>query len=211
MYAENYNSYHNIASHSDNCGFYTNGSDLWSNYPTHQINDYHQHEAKTQKQPYSDEYFQVPTGFKKLKTTYIEEEQLLTGDYLMCNTSSTFLQSYSSAASLSGSSSSASSGDTALNGPVEYEMGGYCKNKQKRLIANERERNRMHNLNTAFEKLRAVLPTLSSNKQFSKFETLQMAKSYIEALREILLHDAAINNDDNQTKNELGFEQNKIF
>jgi hypothetical protein len=47
----------------------------------------------------------------------------------------------------------------------------------------------MHNLNAAFERLRAVLPALSS-KQFSKFETLQMAKSYIEALNEILVLDA---------------------
>ena len=53
----------------------------------------------------------------------------------------------------------------------------------------------MHNLNTAFEKLRAVLPSLSSNKQFSKFETLQMAKSYIEALSEIL------STDNDKTKN----------
>lgn len=44
----------------------------------------------------------------------------------------------------------------------------------------------MHGLNMAFEKLRQVLPSLGSNKQFSKFETLQMAKSYIAALRDIL-------------------------
>ena len=60
------------------------------------------------------------------------------------------------------------------------------KSRYKRLIANERERKRMHGLNMAFESLRQVLPSLGSNKQFSKYETLQMAKSYIAALRDIL-------------------------
>lgn len=44
----------------------------------------------------------------------------------------------------------------------------------------------MHGLNMAFESLRQVLPSLGSNKQFSKYETLQMAKSYIGALRDIV-------------------------
>lgn len=47
----------------------------------------------------------------------------------------------------------------------------------------------MHGLNLAFESLRQVLPSLGSNKQFSKYETLQMAKSYIAALRDILYED----------------------
>ncbi|RNA26798.1 atonal -like protein [Brachionus plicatilis] len=70
-----------------------------------------------------------------------------------------------------------------------YQTGVLSKNKYKRLIANERERRRMHGLNAAFENLRSVLPTLGSNKHFSKYETLQMAKSYIAALREILVND----------------------
>lgn len=68
-----------------------------------------------------------------------------------------------------------------------YQTGEMSKSRYKRLIANERERRRMHGLNVAFENLRSVLPDFGSNKQFSKYETLQMAKSYISALREILL------------------------
>lgn len=70
-----------------------------------------------------------------------------------------------------------------------YQSGVLSKNRYKRLIANERERRRMHGLNAAFENLRSVLPNLGSNKHFSKYETLQMAKTYIAALREILLND----------------------
>lgn len=68
-----------------------------------------------------------------------------------------------------------------------YQAGKITKVKYRRLIANERERKRMHGLNVAFENLRSVLPSLGSNKQFSKYETLQMAKSYIAALRDILI------------------------
>lgn len=70
-----------------------------------------------------------------------------------------------------------------------YQSGCISKTRYKRLIANERERRRMHGLNLAFENLRSVLPSLGSNKQFSKYETLQMAKSYISALKEILVND----------------------
>lgn len=80
-----------------------------------------------------------------------------------------------------------------------YQSGILSKAKYKRLIANERERRRMHGLNDAFEHLRSVLPSLGSNKQFSKYETLQMAKRYISALREILCQDSAMSRDNYET------------
>ena len=58
--------------------------------------------------------------------------------------------------------------------------------KQRRLAANARERRRMNNLNTAFDRLRDVIPSLGDDKQLSKFETLQMAQSYINALVALL-------------------------
>lgn len=57
--------------------------------------------------------------------------------------------------------------------------------KKRREAANARERRRMQSLNKAFDKLRMVLP-YPNDKQFSKFETLQMAQSYIAALHEQL-------------------------
>ena len=111
-------------------------------------------------------------------------------------------QSLSSQFSPSSSSSSATSQSSSVPNPNEedlifeslykaYIAGTLSKSRYKRLIANERERKRMHGLNSAFESLRAVLPSLGSNKQFSKFETLQMAKSYIGALRELLSQDSS--------------------
>lgn len=58
--------------------------------------------------------------------------------------------------------------------------------KKRREAANKRERRRMNGLNDAYEKLREVVPTLGSDKKLSKYETLQMAQSYISALKQLL-------------------------
>lgn len=58
--------------------------------------------------------------------------------------------------------------------------------KKRRLAANARERRRMNNLNDAYEKLRDVLPNFGPDKKLSKFETLQMAQTYMNELKEIL-------------------------
>lgn len=58
--------------------------------------------------------------------------------------------------------------------------------KKRRSAANARERRRMNSLNDAFEKLREVVPSLGSDRKLSKFETLQMAQTYINALHELV-------------------------
>lgn len=58
--------------------------------------------------------------------------------------------------------------------------------KKRRLAANARERRRMQNLNKAFDRLRTYLPQLGQDRQLSKYETLQMAQSYITALYDLL-------------------------
>lgn len=62
--------------------------------------------------------------------------------------------------------------------------------KKRRLAANARERRRMNGLNEAFDKLRDVVPPMGDEHKLSKFETLQMAQSYIRALRDLLEHGA---------------------
>ena len=59
--------------------------------------------------------------------------------------------------------------------------------KKRRLAANARERRRMQNLNQAFDRLRTFLPQLGNDRQLSKYETLQMAQTYINALYDLLL------------------------
>ncbi|XP_070610045.1 transcription factor ATOH7 [Erythrolamprus reginae] len=59
-------------------------------------------------------------------------------------------------------------------------------NAKRRLAANARERRRMQGLNMAFDHLRKVVPQWGQDKKLSKYETLQMALSYIMALTRIL-------------------------
>lgn len=61
--------------------------------------------------------------------------------------------------------------------------------KKRRLAANARERRRMNSLNDAFDRLRDVVPSLGNDRKLSKFETLQMAQTYIAALHELLQRD----------------------
>ncbi|KAJ3603795.1 hypothetical protein NHX12_028536 [Muraenolepis orangiensis] len=58
--------------------------------------------------------------------------------------------------------------------------------KQRRVAANARERRRMHGLNYAFDELRSVIPAFDNDKKLSKYETLQMAQIYINALADLL-------------------------
>lgn len=58
--------------------------------------------------------------------------------------------------------------------------------RRRRVAANARERRRMQNLNKAFDRLRGHLPSLGADRQLSKYETLQMAQTYIAALYELL-------------------------
>lgn len=60
--------------------------------------------------------------------------------------------------------------------------------RARRLLINERERQRMHNLNEAYEELRKVVPKPSPDKKLSKIETLLLAQNYITALTEMLIN-----------------------
>ncbi len=68
-----------------------------------------------------------------------------------------------------------------LSGTVTKEV-----QTKRRVAANARERKRMHSLNVAFDNLRKVVPGLSNGAKLSKYETLQMAQSYIQALSDLL-------------------------
>ncbi|KAJ3587416.1 hypothetical protein NHX12_011013 [Muraenolepis orangiensis] len=58
--------------------------------------------------------------------------------------------------------------------------------KNRRVKANDRERNRMHNLNDALDTLRAVLPAFPDETKLTKIETLRVAHNYIWALSETI-------------------------
>ncbi|KAM4747894.1 neurogenin-1 [Rhinophrynus dorsalis] len=58
--------------------------------------------------------------------------------------------------------------------------------KTRRIKANDRERNRMHNLNSALDELRSILPSFPDDTKLTKIETLRFAHNYIWALSETL-------------------------
>ena len=59
--------------------------------------------------------------------------------------------------------------------------------KQRREDANDRERERMGKLNSAFDSLRHLLPKHGNDRELSKFETIQIAKNYIRSLNQMLV------------------------
>lgn len=67
--------------------------------------------------------------------------------------------------------------------------------KNRRMKANDRERNRMHTLNEALERLRLVLPMFPEETKLTKIETLRFAHNYIFALEQVLEKDGDINLD----------------
>ncbi|XP_047238370.1 protein atonal homolog 1a [Girardinichthys multiradiatus] len=71
--------------------------------------------------------------------------------------------------------------------------------KQRRVAANARERRRMHGLNHAFDELRSVIPAFDNDKKLSKYETLQMAQIYINALAELLQGPVSSSNNENSS------------
>lgn len=62
--------------------------------------------------------------------------------------------------------------------------------KKRRLAANARERRRMNGLNSAFDRLRDVVPSVGDEHKISKYETLQLALNYIQAMNDLLKYGA---------------------
>lgn len=74
------------------------------------------------------------------------------------------------------------------------------RNVRKRVMANERERERTKSLNQALEILRSRIPVPEAEKK-SKIQTLRMAKEYIEFLgkvKKLSTHQASNNNNNHQ-------------
>ncbi|XP_067648139.1 basic helix-loop-helix neural transcription factor TAP [Eurosta solidaginis] len=65
----------------------------------------------------------------------------------------------------------------------------------RRMKANDRERNRMHTLNDALERLRETLPSLPEETKLTKIEILRFAHNYIFALEQVLESGGTINLD----------------
>ena len=64
--------------------------------------------------------------------------------------------------------------------------GGARERTARRKESNERERQRMHSLNDAFQGLREVIPHVRRGRKLSKIETLTLAKNYIKSLTNVI-------------------------
>ena len=94
------------------------------------------------------------------------------------------------------SSSSSSSGIAGKGDELEGRRGAAVARRRKthsarernmrRIESNERERQRMHSLNDAFQELREVIPHVRIGRKLSKIETLTLAKNYIKALTNVV-------------------------
>lgn len=67
----------------------------------------------------------------------------------------------------------------------------------------------MHGLNHAFDELRSVIPAFDNDKKLSKYETLQMAQIYINALAELLQGPASNSSTDSSGSNSAPEERDK--
>ncbi|XP_038848314.1 class A basic helix-loop-helix protein 15-like [Salvelinus namaycush] len=80
-------------------------------------------------------------------------------------------------------------GGGTTHGPHRHRR-SHNSNKERnvrRLESNERERQRMHKLNNAFQALREAIPHVKMDKKLSKIETLTLAENYIKSLTSIIL------------------------
>ncbi|GAA6111148.1 neurogenin-3 [Tachysurus ichikawai] len=71
----------------------------------------------------------------------------------------------------------------SVKGPLKTKLSAFGSRREK---ANDRERHRMHNLNSALDALRRVLPSFPDDAKLTKIETLRFAHNYIWALMETL-------------------------
>ena len=90
-----------------------------------------------------------------------------------------------------GGGSTCTSSDESSNEDAD-STGGSGKTEQgcgtpKRTAANERERRRMHTVNSAFDQLRELVPTYPTSRKLSKIDTLKLACTYIQDLKTLLV------------------------
>ncbi|ALC42518.1 cato [Drosophila busckii] len=103
---------------------------------------------------------------------------------------------------------SSGSGSVSISGSTASSLSPTVR-KRRRQAANARERKRMNGLNEAFDRLREVVPAPSIDQKLSKFETLQMAQSYISALCDLLEHNGEDGEDLDATSYTL-FDENSF-
>ncbi|XP_046392149.1 protein atonal-like [Ischnura elegans] len=150
----------------------------WGAYPAEAARDYYYGDFNACKEAVTEEDVQRTAGPSRLDTE--DEDQGAGEEESECSDGGS-----SSVKSVSGETSPGPHGSS--RGPSRAPTADVV--RKRRLAANARERRRMNSLNDAFDRLRDVVPSLGNDRKLSKFETLQMAQTYIAALHELLNRD----------------------
>ena len=87
-----------------------------------------------------------------------------------------------------GGSTCSTSSDESGNEDTDGSGKTGVQHVRKRTQANERERKRMHTVNSAFDQLRELVPTYPSTRKLSKIDTLKLACTYIQDLKGLLIN-----------------------
>ncbi|ROL47322.1 Neurogenin-1 [Anabarilius grahami] len=131
----------------------------------------------------------VSSGYIRLSTMETLYSDM---DTSSCDYSFTHTDDEDSGSSLHPASPASSCGKPELQqkkrrrGRARNEATVHVVKKNRRMKANDRERNRMHNLNDALDALRSVLPAFPDDTKLTKIETLRFAHNYIWALSETI-------------------------
>ncbi|XP_071948638.1 uncharacterized protein [Antedon mediterranea] len=95
--------------------------------------------------------------------------------------------------------------DTPVKTPRKKHTRSYKNlSRSRRIVANARERNRVHTISAAFEGLRRAVPSYSHNQKLSKLAILKIACCYILALSRLADVDCATTTDSND---DISFEE----
>lgn len=104
---------------------------------------------------------------------------------MICESSTSSASSFSSSSNRRSRSGGANA--TANATSVNTTKSGRKFSPRQRQVANQRERDRTHSVNSAFVQLRRLIPTEPLDRKLSKIETLRLAGSYINHLHSVLI------------------------
>lgn len=145
----------------------------------HDYDDDH-HDPHSQANDHHREYstslpFAIAHQHKVLLEQECDSQDLMCGDQKETN------------GKTSPSTSTSSSSSTSQSSKAMGKPGRSYKNlsRSRRIVANARERNRVHTISSAFEGLRRAVPSYSHNQKLSKLAILRIACSYILALAKL--------------------------
>jgi hypothetical protein len=135
--------------------------------------------------------YNTTTSSKGIKRKYLDDANStnITISPTSSSSSSSLNSSYSPISMLSSSNYIYDNNDRQLS------LNQRKFSQKQRQIANQRERDRTHSVNSAFLKLRDLIPTEPLDRKLSKIETLRLAGSYINHLYSVLTMPPEYSND----------------